>query len=107
MLDLYGTLEVGFDSPTGIHMNTRTHVILPSNVISEIDQLVGKRGRSQFLAQAAAKELVRMKQMSALEQAFGAWKAEDHPELEKGVAAHVREMRQESEVRFKKQFAVA
>jgi len=40
----------------------------------EIDTLVGKRGRSAFLTQAAEKELMRLRQIKALEGAAGAWK---------------------------------
>ena len=86
-------------------MNTRTHVIIPSESATEIDTLVGKRGRSQFLTDAASKELVRLRQRVALKNAIGAWKAEDHPELEAGVDVYVRESRKESEVRFKEQVA--
>ena len=51
---------------------------------------------------AAAKELMRQRQMAALEQAAGAWKKEDHPELKRGAIAYVRKLRRESERRFRK-----
>lgn len=86
-------------------MNTRTHVIIPNEVATEIDTLVGKRGRSQFLTSAATKELVRLRQRVALKNAIGAWTTEEHPELEKGVDAYVRESRQECDVRYKEQVA--
>ena len=86
-------------------MNTRTHVIIPQEIATEIDTLVGKRGRSQFLTDAATKELVRLRQRVALKNAIGAWTTEEHPELEKGVDAYVREGRQESEVRYREQVA--
>ena len=53
-------------------MNTRTHVIIPHEIATEIDTLVGKRGRSQFLTDAATKELVRLRQRVALKNAIGA-----------------------------------
>jgi hypothetical protein len=41
--------------------------------------------------------------MAALKQATGAWKAKNHPELKAGASAYVKKLRQESELRFKKQ----
>ena len=46
-----------------------------------------------------------MRQRVVLKNAIGAWKAEDHPELAAGVDVYVRELRQESEVRFREQVA--
>lgn len=63
-------------------MNTkRTHIVIPQQLVTQIDALVGKRGRSAFLAQAAEKELMRLRQIKALEAAAGSWKDKDHPEL--------------------------
>ena len=51
----------------------RMHVVLAEDLVSEIDHLVGKRLRSEFLAEAASRELLRQKQLRALQQATGAW----------------------------------
>jgi Arc/MetJ-type ribon-helix-helix transcriptional regulator len=75
----------------------RTHIILPEPLVSEIDRLVGKRGRSEFLALAAQKELRRLQQIRALENVAGAWKDKDHPELKMGAARWVKELRKESD----------
>jgi Arc/MetJ-type ribon-helix-helix transcriptional regulator len=83
-------------------MNKRTHVVLSEELVKEIDALVGARRRSSFLTQAADRELMRLRQIKALEAAAGAWKDEDHPELQHGAAAWVRKLRQESERRFRK-----
>jgi Arc/MetJ-type ribon-helix-helix transcriptional regulator len=80
----------------------RTHVVLSDQLVKDIDALVGARHRSSFLTQAAEKELMRLRQIKALQAAAGAWKDEDHPELKDGSAAWVRKLRQESERRFKK-----
>jgi Arc/MetJ-type ribon-helix-helix transcriptional regulator len=80
----------------------RTHIVIPEPLVSEIDRLVGKRGRSEFLAQAAEKELRRLQQIKALEGAAGSWKDKDHPELKAGAAHWVRELRKESERRLYK-----
>ena len=74
-------------------MTKRAHVILPMDVVADIDKLVGKRGRSSFLTAVARREIKLQQQRSALRAAKGAWKQEDHPELAQGAAAWVREIR--------------
>ncbi len=78
----------------------RAHVILPEELVSEIDSPVGKRGRSRFIVSAAQAELRRQKQLAALRKAAGSWKDEDHPELKKGAVAWVRKLRHESDQRL-------
>jgi hypothetical protein len=80
----------------------RTHIVIPEPLVSEIDRMVGKRGRSEFLAQAAAKELKRLQQIKALEGAAATWRDKDHPELRGGTAKWVRELRKENERRLHK-----
>ena len=80
----------------------RTRVTLPEDVVAGIDRLVGKRGRSAFLADVAREEIQRRQQREALQAAAGAWKDKDHPELKGGSAAWVRKMRAESETRFRR-----
>ena len=74
-------------------MNRRAHIVIPEELAAEIDQIVGKRGRSQFLAEAARKELDRLRMLRALDSAAGAWKDADHPELQEGAARWVESMR--------------
>jgi Arc/MetJ-type ribon-helix-helix transcriptional regulator len=83
-------------------MNKRTHVVIPEQLVKQIDLLVGSRQRSSFLTEAAEKELMRRRQIEALKAAAGAWKDKDHPELRQGSAGWVRKLRQESERRFQK-----
>ena len=53
-------------------MNTkRTHIVIPQQLVAEIDALVGKRGRSTFVTQAAEKEVMRLCQLRAVEAAAG------------------------------------
>ena len=80
----------------------RTHIVIPEPLVTEIDRLVGKRGRSEFLARAAEKELRRLQQIRALEKVAGAWKDRDHPELKDGAGGWVSELRKESELRLHK-----
>jgi hypothetical protein len=84
---------MGLDSST----LTRTHVILPEEVVAEIDELVGQRGRSAFLADAAREALKRRRLKTFLASNDAAWKTKDHPELAEGADAFVRNMRDEGE----------
>jgi hypothetical protein len=71
----------------------RAHVVLPVDVVANIDKLVGKRGRSTFLTELAQREIKLRLQRQALRESAGAWKAEDHPELASGSAAWVEQIR--------------
>ena len=56
-------------------MNTkRAHVLLPEDLLREIDALVGPRGRSSFLVETARQEVRRQKLMHFLENKDPAWK---------------------------------
>ena len=82
--------------------NKRTHIVIPSSLVAEIDSLVGKRRRSAFLSEAALEEVRRLRALRALERAAGAWKDKDHPELRAGAAAWVRKLRREDDQRLQK-----
>ena len=98
------TLQVGKVGPFFIMSTSRTHITLPKEILADLDRLVEKRQRSRFIAEAVRKELLLARQKAALQQAVGAWKDNDHPELKNGATAWVRKLRQESEARFRKQF---
>src|ERR1700676_4461478 len=83
-----------------MHMNTkRAHVLLPEDLLQEIDALVGPRGRSSFLVETARQEVRRRKMLHFLKNKDFAWKDKDPPELVRGAAAWVRQLRTESEAR--------
>jgi hypothetical protein len=75
------------------NLNRRAHVILPIDVVADIDKLVGKRGRSAFLTELAQREIKLRHKREVLRETAGAWKSEDHPELAQGAAAWVRQIR--------------
>ena len=68
-------------------------MVLPVEVVADIDLLVGKRGRSAFLTELARREIKIRRQREALREATGAWKDKEHPELAQGAAAWVRQLR--------------
>ncbi len=82
-------------------MNRRTHVVLSDQLVKDIDSLVGTRQRSSFITQAAERELMRLRQLKAL-NALVPWNEKDHPELKQGAAKWVAKMRRQDEQRFKK-----
>jgi hypothetical protein len=92
---------VGFSDTMTLGMETqvmtRTHVILPDDVVAAIDELVGQRGRSSFLTEAAREAIKRRRLKAFLASDEVAWKSKDHPELANGAAAYVSAMRQEGE----------
>lgn len=77
----------------------RAHIILPQELVREIDLLVGPRGRSAFLVETARAELRRRRLLSFLRNDKPAWKAKAHPELAAGAGAWVKSLRQEGEAR--------
>src|SRR5258708_20587244 len=74
-------------------LSRRAHVILPVELVADIDELVGKRGRSAFLTELARREIKFRRQRQALRETAGAWKTEDHPELEAGTGDWIRVVR--------------
>jgi metal-responsive CopG/Arc/MetJ family transcriptional regulator len=77
----------------------RAHIVIPEDLAAEIDEVAGKRGRSQFLIESARRELSRHRMIRAISLAAGAWKDEDHPELRRGATRHVAKLRREAERR--------
>ncbi|MGH9770122.1 MAG: hypothetical protein ACRD4Q_00230 [Candidatus Acidiferrales bacterium] len=73
----------------------RAHVLLPDDLLADIDSLVGPRGRSSFLIEILRQEVNRRRLLAALNNPEPAWKDEDHPELAHGAAAWVRRTRDE------------
>lgn len=78
----------------------RAHILLPEDLVDEIDRVAGSRGRSAFLADLARREIKRRRLLAIFEQAEPIWKDEDHPELAAGADEWVRQLRRESEVRL-------
>ncbi len=83
----------------------RAHILLPDDLLREIDSLVGPRGRSAFLVETARSEVRRQKLLTFLEgKGPGgqqpAWSDAHHPELAEGSGVWVRTLRQASDARL-------
>ena len=74
----------------------RAHVVLPKEMIDEIDSLVGKRGRSKFVQDALALKLINARQRKALAEFTGFLDLADYPEWStpEKVSEWVRSLRQ-------------
>jgi hypothetical protein len=73
----------------------RTHVVMPKDLLEAVDRLVGRRGRSAFLAEAVKEKVERERLGDALERTAGFLADEAHPEwaTPEMVSAWVRELR--------------
>jgi len=80
----------------------RTHIVLPTQLAKDIDELVGPRGRSAFLVELAEKEVKRRKLLAFLDRKEPAWRDEDHPDIAaRGAAAWVHDLRRQQSSRQK------
>ena len=78
-------------------MNVRTNLLLPAELVKELDAVAGPRNRSRFVADAVAYKLRREKLRRAWESVRGSLKREDYPHwaTSEKVVEWVREMRAE------------
>ena len=59
--------------------STRTHVVLPPDLLAEVDRLVGPRRRSQFFVDAVSEKLARLKLTEVARRAAGSLSDSDTP----------------------------
>jgi len=79
----------------------RAHVVLPDDLVEEMDRMVGKRGRSRFVAEAVRERLRREKLLKAIQEGSGILDPRRHPEWStpEKVAEWVRALRRTPSVR--------
>ena len=80
----------------------RAHIVLPKELIQEIDAVVGPRGRTAFLVETERAELRRRRLLTFLRDDRPAWSEKDHPELSVGSGVWVKRIRSEGEKRVPK-----
>jgi metal-responsive CopG/Arc/MetJ family transcriptional regulator len=75
----------------------RTHVVMADEVLEAVDRLVGQRGRSRFLEEAAREKLTRVELEAALQATAGVIRTADHPEWRdrEATTAWVSEVRED------------
>ncbi|MBI4332400.1 MAG: hypothetical protein HY673_14100 [Chloroflexi bacterium] len=69
---------------------------LPDDLLQELRREAPKGEQSRIVAEAIRKELTRLRFRRVIDRAFGAWKHEDHPELEEGSEPFLRRLRHSS-----------
>jgi hypothetical protein len=77
-----------------------TIIKVPDELAHEIDRLAGAKKRSAFATDVLWREVRRNRQREALRASAGSWNAVDHPELARGGAAYIEEIRAERDGRF-------
>lgn len=87
-------------------MLMRTHVSLPSDLVEEVDRVVGARRRSRFVEQAIRGHLRRERMAAALRESAGSLK-DDYPEWDtpEKVSEWVAEGRREDDLALNRRLA--
>jgi metal-responsive CopG/Arc/MetJ family transcriptional regulator len=62
-------------------MNVRTNLLLPKELVDEVDHFAGARGRSRYVAEALRARLKRDRLREMIEKTAGAWSVADYPEF--------------------------
>ena len=85
-------------------MKTKAHLVIPHDILEEVDQIAGKRKRSLFIAEATREKLQRERFLKTLEETQGAWSDKNHPDLKnaKDVERFVMGKRQSFRKRLKR-----
>lgn len=60
----------------------RAHVVMPEDLLQEIDARVGQRHRSEFIQEAIAEKLQRLRRVEAFERVVGSVAEGEIPEWE-------------------------
>ena len=75
----------------------RAHVVLPNDLLCEIDKRVGQRQRSEFIQEAIAEKLNRLQRVEAFERVVGSIGDGEIPEWEtrESTSAWLRDLRRD------------
>ncbi len=73
----------------------RAHVVLPDELLRNVDARVGQRRRSEFIQEAIEEKLTRLSRVEAFEHVVGSLKDSDTPDWEspEAVAQWVHDLR--------------
>jgi hypothetical protein len=87
----------------------RTHIVVPEELIAEVDRVAGKRKRSRFVEEAVREKLARVALDAALAETAGILSPADYPEWEnpEQISAWVKAGRQEDESRLQRKLRAA
>jgi hypothetical protein len=78
-------------------MNVRTNLLLPAELVAEVDELAGPRGRGRFVAEALREKLGRERLQRVISETAGILDREAYPQWDSSddVASWVRALRAE------------
>jgi predicted transcriptional regulator len=78
-----------------MRMTMRTNLLLPEELVAEVDRIAGPRGRSRYVAEALEDRLRRDRLRQAALSAAGSWRG--HPDFptSEAVIEWVRRLRRE------------
>ena len=76
-------------------MNVRTNLLLPKELLEDVDRFAGERGRSRYVAEALRVQLRRDRLREVVEQTAGAWKDNPLWKTSEDVVEWVRALRAE------------
>jgi hypothetical protein len=85
-------------------MKVKAHLVIPKEILEEVDQIAGKRGRSLFIAKATLEKLEREHFLKILEETRGAWADKRHPDLRRSqdVETYLSKHRESLEKRLER-----
>lgn len=79
----------------------RVHVVIPDEILKDIDELAGERGRSRFITEAAEARARKEKLRKVLHETAGTLDISKHPEWQttEKVGQWIRDLRDTPSVR--------
>ena len=85
-------------------MKTKAHLVIPHEILEEVDQIAGKRKRTLFIAEATREKLERERFLKILDETQGAWSDKNHPDLKtsRDMERFLSEKRQSYRKRLKR-----
>jgi hypothetical protein len=78
-----------------VRMTVRTNLLLPRELVEEVDHFAGPRGRSRYVAEALTERLRRDRLRVAVAATAGAWRGHPQFPTPESVVEWVRERRRE------------
>ena len=76
-------------------MSVRTNLLLPQDVVAEVDRIAGPRGRSGYVTEALRARIRRDQLREAVAATAGAWRGSDQWHTSENVVRWVKELRAE------------
>ena len=79
-----------------MRMTVRTNLLLPRELVEDVDHFAGPRGRSRYVAEALTEKLRRDRLREVVEATAGAWRGHPLFPTPESVVEWVRERRRET-----------